>query len=156
VPVDDVIGGIYRAVASFLTPLPATSRMMKFQAPAAGMVLEDAVNGTIVDRVLQPVARSAAGFEVFSAVVLPPLLVAALELRGPTIAPFVMPMLRDLMLRYAKLAGPKMAEAMAREQEFEAEFGMSVDQLLEQLFVPPSVEVDEEDLVARMQATVAS
>jgi hypothetical protein len=133
VPVDDLIAGVWRAAAGFARPLPATSRLLKMQAPVAGAVLEDAVKGTFVDTVLQPVARAGQTGEAFAVLVLPPVLVAAIEL-DPGRMPFLLPPLRELMLRWAHVAGPKMAAALAREREFEEQFGEDVDGLLAMLF----------------------
>ena len=58
VPVDDLIAGLWRGLAGFARPLPATSRLLKIQAPVAGVILEDVVKGTVVDKWMQPLART--------------------------------------------------------------------------------------------------
>src|SRR6185437_8470244 len=133
VPVDDLIAGVWRGLAGFARPLPATSRLLRLQAPVAGAVLEDTVRNTVVDKWLQPLAHTTASGEAMFALLGPPLMVTALQLQ-PQSAPFIMPVLRESLLIWCKIAGPKMEAAMRREREFEAEFGADVDDLIAQLF----------------------
>jgi len=136
VPVDDLIAGVWRGLAGFARPLPATSRLLKIQAPVAGVILEDTVRGTVVDKWMQPLARTTKGAEAMFALLGPPIMVTAIQLQ-PDSAPFILPVLRESMLTWCKVAGPRMAAAMKREIEFEAEFGSSVDELLAFLFADP-------------------
>lgn len=53
---------------------------LQLQAPVAGVVLEDVVKGTIVDRGLQPLARAEDKAKKVAALVMPPLCVAGLEM----------------------------------------------------------------------------
>jgi hypothetical protein len=129
VPVDDLIAGVWRGVAGFCRPLPATSRLLKIQAPVAGVILEDTVKGTVADRWMQPLARAQQSGTAMFALAGPPILVTALQLQ-PQSAPFIMPILRESMLAWVKVAGPKMEQALKREREFEEENGQSVDEML--------------------------
>jgi hypothetical protein len=133
VPVDDLIAGVWRGLAGFARPLPATSRLLRLQAPVAGAILEDTVKGTVVDKWLQPLARTTANGEAMFALFGPPLMVTALQLQ-PQSAPFILPVLRESLLIWCKISGPKMEAAMRREREFESEFGQDVDALIEMLF----------------------
>jgi hypothetical protein len=151
VPVDDLIAGVWRGLAGFTRPLPPTSRLLKIQAPVAGAILEDTVKGTAVDRLLQPIARAGKSGEAVAVLVGPPLLVTAVQLQ-PESAPFIMPVLRELMLRWCKVAGPKMTEALKREKEFEEEFGQNVDELLAFLFSDLTVHEGESPLQAEEEA----
>ena len=151
VPVDDLIAGLWRGLAGFARPLPATSRLLKIQAPVAGVILEDTVKGTIVDHWLQPLARTTKGAEAVFALLGPPVLVTAIQLQ-PDSAPFILPVLRESMLMWCRVAGPKMADAMKREVEFEAEFGQNVDELLAFLFSDPTEQGEEERVRAAQQA----
>ena len=139
VSVEDLIAGVWGALAGAGSALmPATSKMMKFQAPVAGAVLEGVIEGTIVDRALQPIARSAAAGEAMAALALPPVLIAAIE-TNPARAPFLIPILRPVLLRWHKIAGPKLAELEEREAAFEEEFGQDVDDLIAEILgmIPP-------------------
>jgi hypothetical protein len=146
VPLDDLIATIWRGAAGMVRPLPATSRLLKIQAPVAGAVLEPVVRGTIVDTFLQPLARTSASAEALAVLIGPPVLVAAMEM-DPSKVPFLLPVARELMLRWCKIAGPKMAEAMARENEFEAEFGQTVDSILSLL--ETEIAAEDEDAAVR-------
>jgi hypothetical protein len=150
VPVDDLIAGVWRGLAGFARPLPATSRLLKIQAPVAGVILEDTVKGTVVDHWLQPLARTTKGAEAVFALLGPPVLVTAIQLQ-PDSAPFILPVLRESMLMWCRVAGPKMADAMKREVEFEAEFGQNVDELLAFLFSDPATAQSEEERVRKVQ-----
>ena len=156
VPVDDAIAVLWRGLAGIARPLPATSRLLKIQAPVAGIILEDTVRGTIVDRVLQPFARTSKNAEALAVLLGPPALVTAMQM-NPQIVPFAMPALRELMLRMVKVAGPKMTEAMKIDKEFEEEFGGTVDDLIALLFEDLTVhegetpEQAEEAAVRRVQ-----
>jgi hypothetical protein len=162
VPVDDLISTIWRGLAGMARPLPPTSRMLKIQAPVAGVLLEDVVKDTVVDRVLQPIARSTQGAEALAVLVGPPVLVTAMTL-NPEAAPFLMPPLRELMLRMVKVAGPKMSEALKQEREFEDAYGGTVDQLIASLFAdmpdqesPAAAAEAEEENVRAAQEAMAS
>lgn len=150
VPLDDLIATLWRGAAGMLRPLPATSRLMKIQAPVAGALLEPMAKGTIADAILQPLARTTEGAEAIAALAGPPILVAMMEL-DPAKADLCMPILRDLMLRWCKLAGPKMAEAMARESEFEEQFGDTVDGILALLGQQLADPGAEDEAVRRVQ-----
>lgn len=136
VPVDDLIATGWRALAGMARPLPATSRLLKIQAPVAGLILEDTVKGTAVDALLQPFARTTRSAEALAVLLGPPVLVTAIQL-NPDAQPFLIEPLRELMLRWCKIAGPKMKEALDREREFEEEFGETVDDLIGALFAQP-------------------
>jgi hypothetical protein len=147
VPVDDLIATAWRGLAGFARPIPATSRLLKIQAPVAGMVLEDMVRDTAIDRMLQPFARVQGAGEALFALAGPPLLITALQLQ-PDSMPFVMPMLRESLLAWVRVAGPKMTAALKREQEFEEEFGETVDDLIAFLLEPLTVHDGETEAQA--------
>jgi hypothetical protein len=153
VPLDDLIATLWRGAAGMLRPLPATSRLLKIQAPVAGALLEPMARGTIADTILQPLARTTEGAEAIAALAGPPILVAMMEL-DPAKADLCMPILRELMLRWCKLAGPKMAEAMARESEFEEQFGATVDSILSLLGEQLADQGAEDEAVRQVQDTM--
>jgi hypothetical protein len=133
VALDDTIATGWRFLAGLAKPLPATSRLLKIQAPVAGTLLEPIVRDTLIDRLLQPVARTTEGAEAVAVLLGTPALVTAIQL-NPAIMPFALPALRELLIRMVKLTGPAMAQALKQEREFEAEFGGTVDDLIEMLF----------------------
>ena len=129
---------------SGLCPLPATSRLLKIQAPVAGIILEDTVKGTVIDRFMQPVARLEKSGEDVYALLGPLVCVTAVQLQ-PDAAPFIIPVLRHSMLTWMKVAGPKMVQAMKQEALFEEEFGQTVDELIAFLFSDPSGDMQQEE-----------
>jgi hypothetical protein len=132
--------GLSRAVAfAGETYLPVV-KMMSFQAPVAGAVVEDLAKGTIVDRIAQPVARMAESGGAVGALVGAPLLTAVVCKR-PELYPQVRPMLMAAMREWVIVAGPKLREMRRREEKFAEEmgtfteeFGITVDQLLDEVF----------------------
>lgn len=155
VPVDELIAGVYRAGAGILGPmLPATARMLKIQSATAGILLDPIVRDTIADRFLQPLARTSAGAEAVAVLVGPPLIVAAIE-TSPERAVILMPVLRELLVRMCKIAGPGMREAMARQEEAEEQFGMTVDMILATLAATLPGPQEEEAAVRDTQEAMA-
>jgi hypothetical protein len=161
VPVDAVITRAWQIMANCARPLPATSRLLRIQAPVAGVILEETVRGTLADRLLQPIARIETQGEAAFALAGPIICVAMLE-RSPGAAPLVMPVLREAMLAWVRVAGPKMKEALARETEFEEMHGASVDAMLAFIFAPlPDTDpaaagAAEEQAIRRAQEDMAA
>lgn len=131
--VEAILTGIYGAFAGGVGKVnPAVGYIMGVQAPVAGMLLEDTVKGTAVDRLLQPFAKNADRVKVGRALLGPPLLVAFMQ-QNPDKAAFVMPMLRRMLADYLDVAGPKIAEIQKREQAFEEKYGEDIDNILNTL-----------------------
>jgi hypothetical protein len=158
-PVDDVIASAWRIAAKIAQPLPPLYRVLRIQSPVAGRLLEDAVRGTIVDRVLQPLAQVTQFGEVAAALLIPPAAVTALASPGvqsnPVAAQMLLEMLRHGLMAMMRIGGPKFAEQLAREKEDESAYGATVDQLLALILAPPAASQQEEeemisDLVTRM------
>jgi len=162
VSTEDILGSLWRAGAKLAAPLPPLQRTLRVQAPVAGLLLEDAVRGTAVDIVLQPFARLAGQGKAISAIVGPPVLVTALtmhtqmrEAQDLQPNPFFMgagiEALRSSLMIWMDVAGPKFAEAMQREKDFEEKYGQDVDTMIMWLLSPrvdprneAAVEAEEE------------
>ncbi|MDR1998352.1 MAG: Lsr2 family protein [Frankiaceae bacterium] len=132
-------GGLARIAATREAYVPV-ARMMAFQAPVAGMVVEDAAKNTAADTVLQPVARLVSAGTGAGALVGPPLLTAVV-CRRPELYPVARPMLVACMKEWVVVAGPKLRELQRREEKFREEmavfgeeFGLTIDQLLDSVF----------------------
>lgn len=146
--------GVSRVVAfAGETYLPVV-KMMSFQAPVAGAVVEDLARGTIVDRIAQPVARMAESGGAVGALIGAPMLTAVVCKR-PELYPQVRPMLMAAMREWVIVAGPKLREMRRREEKFAEEmgtftdeFGITVEQLLDEVFAglaeapPPMTEAN--------------
>lgn len=101
-------------------------RCLQMQSPVAGEILEDVVKGTIVDTALQPIARAEDKAKAVGALVLPPLVVVAIE-HAQTLPEdqmkmrmaFLEPVLVQSLMMWERVAGDKL-EAMAARVEAEA------------------------------------
>jgi hypothetical protein len=147
VPVSDLISGAWGLLSQFVGQVnPVVSRVLAVQAPVAGMLLEDTVKNTVVDKVLQPVARMATGGEMAMALLGPPILMGYISKQMTTAeknagdekkvhecqrrVAAVTPVLRYSMKSWIKLAGPKL-EIMAKEEaEFEQKYGADIDRMI--------------------------
>lgn len=133
-------------------------KMMAFEAPVAGMVVDEVVpHGSLVDRALQPVARLVEGGSAGAALIAPPLL-TALACRRPDMMPVIRPMLKSALKEWVITAGPQLRRLREREAKFAAEmatfgeeYGITIDQLLDEIFAP----VPSEQEMARAAANGA-
>jgi hypothetical protein len=158
-PVDDVIASAWRIMAKIAQPIPPLYRTLRIQSPVAGRLLEDAVRGTIVDRVLQPLAQVSQVGETMAALLIPPAAVTALaspQVQGnPVLAQMTLEMLRHGLMAMMRIGGPKFAEQLARERDDEARYGADVDSLLALILAPPAADQEAEeagiaDMVSRL------
>ena len=166
VSTSDLLGSVWRGAAKLLTPLPPLQRTLRMQAPVAGDLLDDVVKGTVVDPLLQPLARLASQGKTVQALVGPPAFVTAICMHTMQAQaaeeepnPFFMAVategLRSSLMAWMDVAGPKFEEAMKREAEFEEKYGQSVDDMIAMIFAPPAAtQADvaaEEDAIRRAQ-----
>lgn len=166
VSTSDLLGSVWRGAAKLLTPLPPLQRTLRMQAPVAGDLLDDVVKGTIVDPLLQPLARLATQGKTVQALVGPPAFVTAICMHTMQAQaaeeepnPFFMAVategLRSSLMAWMDVAGPRFEEAMKREAEFEEKYGQNVDDMIAMIFAPPAAtQADvaaEEDAIRRSQ-----
>jgi hypothetical protein len=134
VSTENIIEGFWSVLAMVAKPISApTARMLMLEAPVAGMILDDKIRGTLVDKVLQPLARTEDSGKSFMGLLAPPLLVLALE-KHPDKANQIYPLLRKSLIWHAEMAGPKLEERMRRESEIEEKYGESIDDMLMTIF----------------------
>lgn len=100
---------------------PPVGRCLQMQAPIAGLVLEDVVKGTFADRALQPIARAEDKAEKVGSIVLPPLIVAALEMSQQLPEPqrkareaILLPLLVESLVLGERVAGQYSTEILER------------------------------------------
>lgn len=125
------LGGLALQQAPRSTPV---GRMLAMQAPVAGIIVDDMCKGTVVDRVLQPLARGSEKAEKGFALIGPPVLVAMISTR-PELYPVLSGPLKVAMLSWVELAGPAMEKAAKRaEQMAEKVAGVDVDAMIAALF----------------------
>jgi hypothetical protein len=132
-----LIGAVWGFAAQVLQPINMpVAKVLAVQAPVAGMVLEDALKNTVVDRLLQPLAGVQIGGEIALALIGPPLLVGALTAK-PEMAPVLVPLLRRALRSWIDVAGPKLEEVAKTEQKFEEQYGSRIDDMIEFFLTPP-------------------
>ncbi len=148
VSVEDVICGGWRIMARAARPVPPLQRTLRVQAPVAGLLLDDAVRGTLVDKMLQPIARAQVQGKVVAALAGPPVLVTVISMHlaqcqqagtdpNPVFMSAASEMLRESLIIWMDVAGPKFEAALARERAFEEHYGQDVDAFTSWLFAPP-------------------
>jgi hypothetical protein len=165
VSTEELLGSVCRGAAKLASPLPPLQRTLRLQAPVAGLLLEDAVKGTAVDTVLQPLARIANQGKTVQALVGPPAFVTAIMVHQiqranltPPQEPHPMFMalategLRSSLMAWMDIAGPKFDVAMQREREFEEKYGQSVDDTIALIFSAPVNPNDVEAVMAEEEA----
>lgn len=170
VSTEGLLGAIWRGLAGMAAPLPPLQRTLKVQAPVAGAILDDAVKGTIIDPLLQPLARLADVGKAGSALIGPPVFVTAITVYGlrcaeagvepnPLIWQGLDEGLTASLSAWFELSGPKFEEALKREKEFEEKHGQTIASMKEWLFsAPPATDAErmaEEDQVRRAQGVMA-
>lgn len=134
--VDRLVQRIWEFGARMVGPVnPYVSRVIAYQAPVAGIILEPAIKDTVVDKLLQPIARTEKGAETLFALLGPPLLVGVVTYR-PSSAPLVLPVLRESLAVMIEVCGPAMEQVKQRQEEWEQKYGTDVDKLLEALLAP--------------------
>jgi hypothetical protein len=107
-------GGIGMALTKTGADVPV-GRALIAQAPVAGEILDDAIRGTAVDKLLQPIVRVQDRWEAVWALFSVPVLVGALE-RKPEAAPVLMPMLRSSVESYIIAMAPAVKKQQQRAE----------------------------------------
>lgn len=137
VPVDRLIERGWEVMARIAAPVsPPVSRCLAVQSPVAGLILEDVIRDTAADRVLQPLARAEEKAEKVIALVAPPVIVGALQAaqglpedQRMMRQAILVPMLRESMVLWVKIAGDKVTEKATRDAEM-APIYAKVDELM--------------------------
>jgi hypothetical protein len=110
------------------------ARVMDMQAPVAGLIGEELLKGTIVDRLLQPLARGGAKAEMAVALVAPPLLVGIMTAQPGTF-PVLRPMLKMSMMTWMEVAEPQMRKVQKRAETWSEKFGdVDLDAMIDALW----------------------
>lgn len=143
VSVDKVIAGGWRALARIVQlagpTMAPVSRVLVLQSPVIGLLLEDAVKNTAIDRALQPLARAQNGSDLAFALIGPPLATAAIVQR-PDMYPVLRPVLRYSLMSWIRVAGPKLEVIAEEEADFEERYGKRVDEMLDAIFASETEE----------------
>jgi hypothetical protein len=125
VPVDHLVAEFWALLGGVAQRVDVpVGRCLSMQAPVAGLIMEDIVKGTMVDRALQPLARVEDKAKAAGALILPPLLVAGIE-HAQTLPEdarrareaLLWPLLVESMVLWERIAGDKAEELLARAEE---------------------------------------
>ena len=144
IPVDRLIERAWEALGRLAAPIsPAVSNVLQLQSPVAGLIMEDIVRDTMVDRALQPIARAEEKAEKVIALAGPPMIVGALQ-AAEGLPPeqkairqaILVPMLRECLVVWVKVAGDKIEEKARRDEEM-GPVNEQVDRLLAAIFTMP-------------------
>lgn len=113
----------------------ALSRILAMQSPVAGIVLEENIkHGGIVDRVLQPLARTEDRVSAIYAMFAPMAIVVAIE-KNPELFPTLEGPLKLALVEWAAIAGPAMEKAAARERKLAEQFEeYDIDSMVRTIF----------------------
>ena len=165
VSTEDLLGAVWRGGAKLLTPLPPLQRTLRMQAPVAGMLMDDVVRDSIIDPMLQPLARLAAQGKTVQALIGPPAFVSAImahQIQRASMDPPQDPHplfmavategLRSSLMAWMDVAGPKFEVALAREQQFEEQYGTKVDDMIAFIFSMPVNPQDQAAVLAEEEA----
>jgi hypothetical protein len=157
VPVDRLCERGWEFLARMAGPTPL-GRCLSMQSPVAGLVMEDIVAGTMVDRALQPIARAEQRSEKVLALFGPPLIVAALQSaqglpdqQRAMREAFLVPMLREAMVLGVDVAADKIKVKAERDAEMGPAYAQA-DELIAMIFNPPSAYTEAEAAAAEAAA----
>lgn len=96
------------------------AKVMSLQAPVAGVIIDDAVKGTALDRLVQPFARMSEKGTEISALLGPPLLVAMIAQRPELYSVLYQPLYSSLVA-WVKLAAPALKRKRAEMEKLASE-----------------------------------
>jgi hypothetical protein len=163
----DVIEHFWSQLAWAARPLPPMQKILAAQAPTAGIVLQDALRDTVVDRmVLQPAARLEDRLQAVNAMAGPPIWVMGIAAFGgaathpqtglPLIGPdgefmyddrtkFMVGGLRFSLMSWLKIAGKHVDEIKAGAEEL-TRLGDEADELIRWILAPPQQDMTPKDI----------
>jgi hypothetical protein len=159
----ELIGSAWRIAAKVAQPLPPMYRTLRLQSVIAGPLLDDAVKGTMVDPVLQPLARLSRAGETVSALIAPNLAIGAMAYHlhqtsgepNPIVMQACQEMLRHGLMAMMRVGGDAFAEQMAKDREDEERFGGDIDTIMMFILADLADPATEEENITRMAAAFA-
>ena len=159
----DLIGSGWRIAAKVAQPLPPMYRTLRLQSVIAGPLIDDAVKGTMVDPILQPLARLSRAGETVSALVAPNLAIGAMAYHlhqtsgepNPVVMQACQEMLRYGLMAMMRVGGDAFAAQLAKDKADEQQYGTSVDELMAMILADLADPATEEANIAAMAARFA-
>lgn len=139
--IEDIISGA-GALAMRTNKHYPLGRYLQFSAPVSAEILDEAIQGTIIDRrVLQPIVKGRGRYDALGAVFGPPAIILAIE-NDPAKAPLLIPLLKSSI----RNSLPQMAKAIKKVQAKEA----AMEQAAKELFPDLPAGEDPADAVIAM------
>ena len=113
----------------------ALSRILAMQSPVAGIIMEENIkHGGLLDKVIQPIARSEEKLSATYAMLGPMLMVVAIE-KNPSLFPTLEGPLKLALLEWASIAEPAMKRVVEREQRLAEQFAEhDIDAMIKMIF----------------------
>ena len=125
---EDILGGVGALAVRSGKHLPL-GRYLQFSAPVNAEILDDAIAGTMIDRVaIQPLVKGRGRFDALGAVLGPPAIILAIE-NDPSKAPVLIPILKTTL----RNSLPAMAKAAKKVQAKEAAAQKAAEELFPDL-----------------------
>lgn len=142
-------------------PLPPLYRTLRLQSVIVGPLADDAIKGTAVDRILQPIARLTEAGQTATALLAPNMAIAAMAFHGaqsanaghepnPVVMQGCVEMLRYGLMAMIRVGGDAFTAELDRERGEEERYGATVDALVAYIMAPPADPADEDAAAARM------
>ena len=119
-PTDGVWATLWSVIGAGLIRTGAdvpVGNCMTFQAPVVGGIFDEAIKGTFVDTLIQPIAGSGDRLKKVSAVVSMPVLVGVME-RSPNSAAMLEPLLRQVIREHLTAMAPVIKAQRRQEVEY--------------------------------------
>jgi hypothetical protein len=135
--ISDVWGGIGGLAQRSGRHAPL-GKYLSWQAPAAGIMLDDAISGTPVDKLLQPIVKARGKLDLVAAVFGPPAIILAIE-RDPRKALTLIPVLKSAIRSSLPTLLPAMQKAKNQEEK--------IDKAVRELFPDIPEGIDPVDLI---------
>jgi|SRR5215472_6311002 len=125
VSIENIVSSCWGLGAMALARKPEAlplARVLDMQAPVVGSIGEDKLKGTMIDRVLQPLARAGENGEIVAGVVGPPVCVSVV-MRWPDAYPVVKPIMKMCMMTWLEISEPAMKKIEERQARWSEKFG---------------------------------
>ncbi len=132
---ETTLGGVSTGLIMSNRDIPV-GMAIGFEAPVAAEKLDAIIAGTMLDRLLQPIARAGASAKDFGAVLALPFLVALIERRPylyDPLKPLIIPVVTSVALDLAELEA-RNKERLANAQERAGSHQIDVDHLMAMFF----------------------
>lgn len=133
---ESLFSGVWTLAANLLgsTGNAPVARVLQFQAPVAGALLDRELRGTKADTMVQPVARLLNKGSNVGALVALPLMVQIVSTK-PELYPMLKPHMVEAMYKWYEIAGPEMEKQQKRMEQRKTQLGgVDPEEVLNMIF----------------------